>query len=125
VCAALLAAFLLWNKVHSPQYTLWLLPFFALLKISGVWWLAYSATDLLVYIGVFRFFYAIQYFRATPEYAFRAMSIGVQARAVLLAVLIFVFLFSRPAGETEEEPAEELVSHPPPTVTPVGEQAPA
>ena len=125
VCASLLAAFLLWNKVHSPQYTLWLLPFFALLKISAVWWLAYSATDLLVYIGVFRFFYAIQYFRTTPEHAFRAMSIGVQARAALLAVLIFVFFFSRPAGDTEEEPAEEIVSHPPPTVTPVGEQAPA
>jgi hypothetical protein len=39
VCGALLAAFLLWNKVQSPQYTLWILPFFALLGVrpSGGW----------------------------------------------------------------------------------------
>ncbi|HEX2295642.1 MAG TPA: glycosyltransferase 87 family protein, partial [Actinomycetota bacterium] len=28
VCGAVLAAFMLWNKVHSPQYALWMLPFF-------------------------------------------------------------------------------------------------
>jgi uncharacterized membrane protein len=125
VAGALLAAFLLFNKVHSPQYTLWILPFFALINVSAVWWVAYTALDIIVYVGVFRFFWAAQYLAANPDPAYQAMSFGVQARAVLLAVLIFVFLFSSEAGREEEEPAEELVSHPPPTVTPVGEQAPA
>src|SRR5918999_5983371 len=57
VCGAMLAAFLLWNKVHSPQYTLWLLPFFALLRVNVLWWLFYAVADILVYVGVFRWFY--------------------------------------------------------------------
>jgi hypothetical protein len=52
VCGAFLAAFLLWNKVQSPQYTLWILPFFALLGVRLLWWLAYAAADGLVYLSV-------------------------------------------------------------------------
>lgn len=125
VAGALLAAFLLWNKVHSPQFTLWLLPFFVVLRVHTLWWVAYSAADLLVYIGVFRFFYAIQYFMVNPDPPFTAMRFGVYARAGLLAALIVVFLASRRADRPEEVATEELVSHPPPMVTPVGEQAPA
>ncbi|HEY7874187.1 MAG TPA: glycosyltransferase 87 family protein [Actinomycetota bacterium] len=91
VCAALLAAFLLWNKVHSPQYTLWLLPFFVLVGTSVVWWLAYTAVDLLVYVGVFRWFFN------GAESARHAMQYGVWGRAGLLLLLIGVFLWSKPA----------------------------
>ena len=125
VSAALMAAFLLWNKVHSPQYTLWLLPFFVMLRVHFLWWLSYTAADVLVYIGVFRFFYAIQYFMVNPDPPFTAMRVGVYARALLLAALIVVFLTSRRADRPEEVVAEPVVSHPPPTLQPVGEQAPA
>ena len=125
VAGALLASFLLWNKVHSPQYTLWLLPFFALIRVHRLWWLAYTAVDLLVYVGVFRFFYAILYFEADPRPAQTAMEVGVYGRAGLLAALVVIFVTSRRADEPEPEPDEALVSHPAPKVGPVGEQAPA
>ena len=53
VCAALLAAFMLWNKVHSRPYALWLLPFFVLVGVHWLWWVAYSIVDLAVYVGIF------------------------------------------------------------------------
>lgn len=97
-CGALLAAFLLFNKVHSPQYTLWLLPFFVVIGTSVVWWLAYSAVDLLVYVGVFRWFYN------GAETARQAMKYGVWGRAGLLLLLIVVFLLS-PSATLGEAPA--------------------
>jgi uncharacterized membrane protein len=100
VCGALLAAFLLLNKVHSPQYTLWLLPFFVVIGVSVVWWLAYTAVDFLVYVGVFRWFFN------GAETARQAMKYGVWARAGLLLILIVVFMLSPTATiEAEPEPA--------------------
>jgi uncharacterized membrane protein len=114
VCAALLCAFLLWNKVHSPQYTLWLLPFFALVPVHVGWWIAYSVVDVAVYAGVFRFFYdacsanACQVF-AEPTAAQRVMTTGVALRAGLLLALFVMFLLRsfRDIGR----PAR-IVSHP-------------
>jgi uncharacterized membrane protein len=126
VAAAMLAGFLLWNKVHSPQYTLWILPFFALLSVNVLWWVAYTAIDLMVYIGVFRFFYESTFGASTDDPAFIAMKYGVYGRAALLAALIVVFLASRQADELPvADASEELVSHPPTKVVTVGEEAPA
>jgi uncharacterized membrane protein len=124
-CAALLAAFLLWNKVHSPQYTLWLLPFFVLLSISVVWWVAYSAVDLLVYVGIFRYLYEVFHRHVAEDQAFAAMKWGVYLRAVLLAALVVIFVLSDRADEPDAEEAEEVLSHPPSKVEAVGESAPA
>ena len=111
-CGALLAAFLLLNKVHSPQYTLWILPFFVVIGASVVWWLAYTAVDLLVYVGVFRWFFN------GAESARTAMRYGVWGRAALLLILIGVFLWARSALPDEGEPRattdEPLPSEPPP-----------
>ncbi|HEU4481265.1 MAG TPA: glycosyltransferase 87 family protein [Actinomycetota bacterium] len=98
--AALLAVFLLWNKVHSPQYTLWLLPMFALVRVNLAWWVAYSLADLAVYVGVFRWFYE---FSANEQDlpALGLMQTGVWARAALLFALIVVFLRSVPATPDE------------------------
>lgn len=117
VCAALLAAFLLWNKVHSPQYALWLLPFFALVRINVVWWVLYAIADAATYYGVFQWFYDLSQGRDFAA-AKKAMIGGVWARAVLLLILFFVFLRGRAAAEPEPEaaPEPEILSHPPATV---------
>jgi uncharacterized membrane protein len=97
VAAAMLAAFLLWNKVHSPQYTLWLLPFFVVLRVHIGWWIAYALADLAVYVGIFRWFYDLLFLGEDFTAAKRLLIGGVWARAALLALLFVVFLRAREA----------------------------
>ena len=105
VCAAALAGFLLWNKVHSPQYALWLLPFFALTGVHVAWWAAYTLVDLLVYVGIFRWFYDVFYRHVDFTLAKRALLAGVWGRALLLAVLVGVFLKARNVTRATEPEA--------------------
>lgn len=108
VCGALLAAFLLWNKVHSPQYALWILPFFALLRVNVVWWGLYAVADAATYYGVFQWFYDRSLERDFTA-AKKSMIAGVWGRAALLLLLFALFLRSRPAGDG-------ILSHPPASV---------
>jgi uncharacterized membrane protein len=95
VSAAMLCGFLLLHKVHSPQYTLWLLPFFVLLRVRWAWIAAYLVADLAMYVGIFRLLYLFNtggdaglLVGFTPQ----AVVIGVWGRAALLAALFVVFL---------------------------------
>ncbi|HEX2052070.1 MAG TPA: glycosyltransferase 87 family protein [Actinomycetota bacterium] len=106
VCAAMLAAFLLWNKVHSPQYALWLLPFFVLVRVRVAWWVAYSIADLVVYVAIFRWFYDYTALGLDATFAKRALIAGVWARAVLLAATFVAFL----RADAERVPAERARS---------------
>ncbi len=102
VCAAMLCAYLLINKVHSPQYALWLLPFFALLRLRWGWWVAYLAMDATLYVGIFRWFYDLaqgQDFGLAKQ----ALVIGVWGRAVMLVLLFVVFLRSQLAVVYDDE----------------------
>lgn len=114
VCGAMLAAFLLWNKVHSPQYALWILPFFVVLRVNVVWWVLYAIADAATYYGVFQWFYDIGQDRDFTA-AKKMMIGGVWARASLLLLLFVVFLRARaPAAEEDGVPAN--LSHPPASV---------
>jgi uncharacterized membrane protein len=93
-CGALLAAFLLFNKVHSPQYTLWMLPFFCVLSVKLWWWVSYVVIDLAVYVGVFRWLYDLVYLQQESTVAKNVLIAGVWGRAVVLAILMVVFLWS-------------------------------
>jgi hypothetical protein len=93
--AALLAAFMLFNKVHSPQYTLWILPFFVLLNVRIVWWLAYTVVDLMVYVGVFRWFYDVVYQGRDFTFFKKLLLAGLWSRAALLAMLIVAFALAQ------------------------------
>jgi uncharacterized membrane protein len=105
-CGALLATFLLFNKVHSPQYTLWLLPFFVLIGSAGwamVGWVLYAVADALVYWGVFHWFAD---FNSGPfPRSELVMLTGIWMRAGLLLVLVVAFMMSRSADPRPPEPA--------------------
>jgi uncharacterized membrane protein len=128
VSGAMLASFLLWNKVHSPQYALWILPFFVLLDVAIWWWAAYAVADLVVYAGIFRWFYDFVYQGTDFTLAKRALIFGVWSRAVLLLALFGVFLLARVAwgvrGRRPQAGSGKVASHPPFSVPGVGEQVP-
>lgn len=86
VGAAMLCAFLVLNKVHSPQYILWLLPFFALIRVRWGWWVAYWALDALLFVGL------DEWYGTGSDLARQATIIGVWGRAVMLALLYVAFL---------------------------------
>lgn len=90
VSAAMLCAFMLLHKVHSPQYTLWLIPFLVLLRVP--WGLigAYLVADLAVGIGIFRWFDALT--RSGDTTTELVVRIGVWTQAALLVVFFFQFV---------------------------------
>ncbi|HEY4992252.1 MAG TPA: hypothetical protein VII33_09235, partial [Nakamurella sp.] len=95
VCAAMVCGYLLFNKVHSPQFALWLLPFFVLLRIRPGWICAYFVADAAIGIGFFRWQYLIS--SGLPSDSYDALSpqlvlIGVWGRVALLVALVVVFL---------------------------------
>ncbi len=95
VSAAMLCGFLLLHKVHSPQYMLWLLPFFALVRVPWGWVAGYLLADLAIGIGIFRWFYALKSGAGTgiaEGFAAQAVAVGVWGRAALLVVLFVLFL---------------------------------
>nr|MBA2313013.1 hypothetical protein [Actinomycetota bacterium] len=108
VAGAMLAAFMLWSKVHSPQYALWILLFFVLLEVHIGWWVAYALADLAVYVGIFRWFYDFSRTQDIEAWTFaKGMLVaGVWGRAMLLAGLFVVFLRARPAVGVEPATGE-------------------
>jgi len=110
VSAAMVVAFLLWSKVHSPQFALWILPFFVLLRVNLGWWLAYALADLAVYVGIFRWFYdfSLTGDQLTWTAAKTLLVAGVWGRTALLACLFVVFL--RSSGAPRTPPAHALAT---------------
>jgi uncharacterized membrane protein len=117
VSAAMLCGFLLLHKVHSPQYTLWLLPFFVLLRLRWGWIVAYMVADLAMYVGIFRLFYLLND-RADVSViggvAAQAVAVGVWGRAALL-VALFAVTLRVPTALVDDRLVDEL-----PTDEPVG-----
>ncbi|GAB1512077.1 hypothetical protein JCM33774_41190 [Actinophytocola sp. KF-1] len=105
VSAAMLCGFLLLHKVHSPQYTLWLIPMFVLLRVRGGWIFAYLVADLAMGIGIFRWYYEIFYDKHGGDifdgFAAQAVMIGVWGRAALLVALFFAFLSAKETFERD------------------------
>jgi uncharacterized membrane protein len=106
VSAAMLCGFLLLHKVHSPQYTLWLVPMFVLLRIPLGWAFAYFVADAAMGIGIFRWYYAIEFGQASGIYdgfSAQAVVIGVWGRAALLVALFYVFLRAREVPSVHDD----------------------
>lgn len=101
VCGSLLCAFMLLHKVHSPQYTLWLLPFFVLLRVPWTLVGAYLVSDLAVGIFVFRWFDALT--RSGDAATELIVRVGVWSQAALLVA--FFFLLIRAPLRAVEQPS--------------------
>ncbi|MEN9693267.1 MAG: hypothetical protein RLZZ330_911, partial [Actinomycetota bacterium] len=56
----LLGTFLLFNKVYSPQYWLWLTPVVALVLKNRWHWIAWNASQLLYFFGIWRYLLFLQ-----------------------------------------------------------------
>jgi uncharacterized membrane protein len=91
----LLVAFLLTNKVWSPQYGLWLLPWFALVAPSFRPYLAYQATEVLVYLARFSLFPSSDG-SETISYAWLAAAVVLRAAALTWCLAAWI---RTPAGE--------------------------
>jgi hypothetical protein len=91
----MLCGFLLLHKVHSPQYTLWLLPFFVVLAVPWRWVIGYLVVDAVMGIAIFRWLYARDTGGAndiSAGLAAQSLAVGVWGSAALLVVLFVVFL---------------------------------
>jgi uncharacterized membrane protein len=85
-----LIGFLLANKIWSPQYGLWLLPWFALVARSFTPFLAYQATEVLVYLARFSFFPAEDGVPGTTPYSWLAGALLLRAAALIWCVLVWI-----------------------------------
>jgi uncharacterized membrane protein len=90
---ALIAALMLWGKVQSPQYILWILPFLVLLDVRIWWWLAYTVVDLMLYVSVFGPISAAGQWEARPW-----VWLSVFGRAAILGGLMIAFARTAPAS---------------------------
>jgi hypothetical protein len=108
VSAAMLCGFLLLHKVHSPQYTLWLVPMLVLMRVHIGWSIAYFIADIAMGVGIFQWYNAIDVGKATTIYdGFTAqmVMIGVWGRAALLVGLFFAFLNAK--STVDDDPLPE------------------
>lgn len=107
VSGAMLCGFLLLHKVHSPQYTLWLIPFLVLLRVPWALIGGYLLADVAIGVGVFRYF-SILGAGDDASTAESVVQFGVWGRAVLLAVFFVLFLRAELRGSGERAPEPEL-----------------
>lgn len=98
----LLIAFLLTNKVYSPQYGLWLLPWFALALPNPWLFGAFELADVAVFVTRFTWFGRLSGLGGVPLGAFE-LAVAVRA-AILVACLVGWVLRSEPAERWELPP---------------------
>jgi len=104
----LLVAFLLTGKVYSPQFSLWLLPWFALALPHLPLFLAFSAAELAVFVTRFRWFAEVA--GQDGGVPFWAFELALVARTAVLVWALMLWV-RRPAPEPEpERPLQEAAS---------------
>lgn len=86
--AAVVAMFMLSNKVYSPNYDVWLVPFFVLVPFSRRQWVAFCAADLAMYVVVFGRFHGL----VDSSVAGNLVPVIVVVRAVVIGSMIVTAL---------------------------------
>lgn len=106
---AILVAFLLTNKVYSPQYGLWLLPWFALILPDLRLFAAFEAADVAVFLTRFSWFGRYTDVGGLPIGAFE---VAVLVRAAILVWCLVAWVRSREADPVPLAPAPALADVP-------------
>ncbi len=105
----LLVIFLLTNKVYSPQYSLWLLPWFGLALPNPWLFGAFSVADVAVFITRFTWFGRLSAEAGDPAFAGfdgvpqGAFQVALVLRAAVLVACVVAWIRSR---EAPSEPVE-------------------
>jgi uncharacterized membrane protein len=86
----LLVAFLLTNKVYSPQYGLWLLPWFAATVPSLPLFVAFEVADVAVFVTRFQFF--AQLGGQGPGLPFWSFEVAIVVRAAVLVASVVAWM---------------------------------
>jgi hypothetical protein len=84
-CAVLTFALILTSKASSPQYSLWILPFFVFLRVRPAWWWLFAATDIYFHQTVFGVL------AAHPDFLVASQSPALVAAIVIRSALLVVF----------------------------------
>jgi uncharacterized membrane protein len=98
----LLVAFLLVNKVYSPQYGLWLLPWFALALPNPTLFVLFELSDVAVFLTRFTFFGRLAADSGDPAFAgyhgapIGAFEFAVVVRALILIACLVTWVLGRP-----------------------------
>jgi uncharacterized membrane protein len=109
----LIALFLLTNKVYSPQYSLWLLPWFALVlpgigRLSPLGlFLLFEACEVVLFVTEFQWFNWQYGLPGAPGWAF---ALAVVARDVVLALSVLAWVRRAPPRLPALRAVEESVA---------------
>jgi uncharacterized membrane protein len=104
----ILIVFLLSNKVYSPQYGLWLLPWFALTLPNLPLFLAFSAADVAVFLTRFSWF--ARYAGGSGGLPIGAFEIAVAVRAIVLVVCVIAWVRRREPVAGADPPIEPVAA---------------
>jgi len=115
--------FLLTNKVYSPQYSLWLLPWFALVLPRPGLFVAFELADVAVWVTRFKFFGSFEHLPGSlPYWPFQT---ALLVRAVILLGCVGAWVVTRaPRPLTDPAPPPDVLG-PPPAFPPPPEPVPA
>jgi uncharacterized membrane protein len=100
----LLVLFLLTSKVYSPQYGLWLLPWFALALPDVRLFTAFQVADVAVFVTRFQFF--ARYEGLGSGLPFWSFEVAVLVRAAVLVACVVAWVRRREPRATEPAAAE-------------------
>jgi hypothetical protein len=98
-CAVLTFALILTAKASSPQYSLWILPFFVFLRVRPVWWCLFAATDIYFHQTLFGVLAAHPGFLVASQSP--ALVTAIVIRSALLVVFAVAFWRSAPTPSLE------------------------
>ncbi len=116
VGAAVTAAFLLTNKVYSPNYDLWIVPFFVLLPLTPRLWWTFCAADLGVFTLVYGRFHGLWDIGTVRS----ALPAFVAVRAITLVWLILASTRGPDDTHDPDPPGQGDRTRPPSKVLSVG-----